>query len=110
MAFSQEYLDYVLEQLEPLGAVRAKKMFGGIGLYYDGDVFFALIENDVLRFKVDDSNRGDYTALGMGPFKPYKDKSTLMQYYEVPVDVLEEAETLAAWGRKAVAVALRARR
>jgi DNA transformation protein len=87
MPFSEEYLDYVLDQLKSIGPVIARKMFGGVGLYWNG-VFFALIADDTLYFKVDDSNRSDYEAVGMGPFKPFAEKSYAMQYYEVPADVV----------------------
>jgi DNA transformation protein len=69
-------------------------MFGGVGLYGKG-VFFALIAKDTLYFKVDDSNRPDYEAKGIGPFKPFGERSYVMQYYEVPVDILEDKEV---WG------------
>jgi len=35
-------------------------MFGGVGIYC-GDLFFGLIDDDTLYFKVDDSNRSDFT-------------------------------------------------
>ncbi len=63
-------------------------MFGGTGRYLQG-VFFALIASDMLYFKVDDSNRPDYEAAGMGPFKPFADRPAYtMQYYEVPIVLL----------------------
>lgn len=65
MAVSAAYRDYVLEQLAGLGPIRARKMFGGVGIYLHG-LFFALIADEVLYFKVDDSNRPDYEAAGMG--------------------------------------------
>ena len=104
MSVSESYRSYVLEQLESVGQVTAKNMFGGVGLYLEG-LFFALIANDILYFKVDESNRLDYEAVGMGPFRPYGDKSYAMKYYEVPADVLEERETLRLWADKALAVA-----
>jgi DNA transformation protein len=79
-------------------------MFGGAGLYFE-DLFFGIIADDVLYFKVDDSNRADYEAEGMGPFKPFPDKIEVMQYYEVPIDVLENKNTLREWAEKAVIVA-----
>jgi DNA transformation protein len=106
MAVSDEYLTYVIDQLEGLGPVRSKRMFGGAGLYFEG-LFFGLIADDVLYLKVDDSNRADYEAEGMGPFKPYPDKKEVMQYYEVPIDVLENRNTLRDWAVKAVRVAER---
>jgi DNA transformation protein len=106
MSVSDEYLTYVIDQLEGLGPVRSKRMFGGAGLYFE-DLFFAIVADDVLYFKVNGSNRADYEAEGMGPFKPYPDKDTVMQYYEVPIDVLETKNTLRDWADKAVRVAER---
>jgi DNA transformation protein len=106
MPVNPEYRDYVLEQLGCLGGVTGRTMFGGVGISLDR-VFFALIANDVLYFKVDDSNRGDYETAGMAPFKPYPTRNTTMPYYEVPVSVLEDVDQLTAWGRKAYAVGLR---
>ncbi|MEE9167019.1 MAG: TfoX/Sxy family protein [Candidatus Neomarinimicrobiota bacterium] len=106
MPVSESYLEYVLEQLECVGQVSAKKMFGGVGLYLDR-LFFGLIANDTLYLKVDDSNRSDYEAAGMGPFRPYGDKSHSMKYYEVPIDVLEDSNTLRVWANKALDIAKR---
>ncbi|MFZ5877166.1 MAG: TfoX/Sxy family protein [Nitrospirota bacterium] len=108
MPVSAEFRDYVLAQLACLGHVTGRPMFGGVGIYLDG-VFFALIADDVVYFKVGDSNRSDYEAIGMKPFRPYRNKKTTMPYYEVPVSVLEDVDQLAVWGRKAYAVATRAR-
>jgi DNA transformation protein len=108
MAVGSDYLQYVLEQLSVLEHVSSRRMFGGIGLYCDG-VFFALIDNDTLFFKVDDSNRGDYTARNMTAFRPFADKPDLsMSYFEVPADALEDRDELAVWARKSVAVAVAA--
>lgn len=107
MPVSKQYSDYVLEQLRCAGPVIARKMFGGMGLYLQG-VFFALIASDILYFKVDDTTRPDYEAAGMEPFQPFADRpSYTMQYYEVPVDVLEDAAELRVWVNKALSVALR---
>jgi DNA transformation protein len=106
MPVSEEYLDYVVDQLGCIGTVAAKRMFGGVGLYFDA-FFFGLIAGDVLYFKVDDENRPDYEAAGSKPFQPYGDESYSMGYYEVPVDVLEDVDQLRVWARAAVAAAQR---
>ncbi len=106
MSVSESYLNFVLDQLEDVGTITAKKMFGGAGIYLDG-VFFGLIDNDILHFKVDDSNRTDYESARMNPFRPYGENSYAMQYYEVPVEVLEDKEKLRLWADKALAVAIR---
>jgi len=106
MAVSEEYLDYVIDQLGCIGEITAKKMFGGVGLYHDA-LFFGLIASDVLFFKVDDVNRAAYVEAGAAPFQPYGDESYSMSYYEVPVDVLEDIDRLREWARAAVAAAER---
>ena len=106
MPQSQEYLQYVLEQLHGLGGVVSRRMFSGAGLYQD-DVFFGLLFRDTLYFKVNDANRADYESRGMGRFQPFPDKPHLsLTYYEVPVDVLEDREELASWARRSIAAAL----
>jgi DNA transformation protein and related proteins len=106
MAVSNAYLQYVLEQLSAVPGVTSRRMFGGIGLYSDG-FFFGLIDNDTLFFKVDDSNRSDYTARGMPAFQPFPDKPDLsMSYFSVPADALEDPDELAAWARKSITVAI----
>ncbi|ODA39476.1 TfoX/Sxy family protein [Desulfosporosinus sp. BG] len=103
MTVGESYKEYVVDQLGKLGFITVKKMFGGAGLYYDG-LIFGILANDVLYFKVDDSNRSDYERVGMEPFQPFEDKPMVMPYYEVPVDVLENRELLADWAVKALSV------
>jgi len=104
MPVSDDYLAYVADQLTCLGRVESKRMFGGVGIYFK-DLFFAIIADDCLYFKVDDSNRPDYQAAGMEPFRPFEDKTAVMSYYEVPIDVLENRDRLRDWAQKALAVA-----
>jgi DNA transformation protein and related proteins len=102
---SSSFRDFVLDQLgRAVPRIRARSMFGGVGIYA-GDLFFALIANDTLYFKVDDSNRPDFVALGMGPFLPYGDARDKMQYYEVPADLLDDPDALRPWAEKSIAVA-----
>ena len=108
MRVTDSFRAFVLEQLAGVTAVRARAMFGGVGLYA-GDVFFGLIAADTLFLKVDDSNRSPYEAAGMTPFKPYADKAMTMPYYQVPAGILEDADELAAWARASVRAAERAR-
>lgn len=52
---SHALVDHCLELLAPLGAVRARRMFGGYGLYVD-DLFVALIAVDRLYLKADETS------------------------------------------------------
>ncbi len=108
MTVSDGYREYVVDQLGRGVSVVARAMFGGVGLYARG-LFFAVIDDDRLYFKVDDTNRPDFEAHGMQPFMPYGDDSHVMQYYEVPGEVLDDTDQLGSWMDRALAVARRKR-
>lgn len=94
----------MLDQLAGLGDVTAKKMFGGVGIYCGG-LFFAIIARDELYLKADDHTRARFKAAGAAPFRPYPGRSGKIQYYSVPLEILESAPELERWAREAVAVA-----
>jgi DNA transformation protein and related proteins len=106
MAVSANFLSYVIDQLRGLGALRTRRMFGGIGLYCD-ELFFGLIDDDVVYFKVDDSNRADFTSRGSKAFRPVADdpNAVSLSYFNVPEDVLEDSDEVRQWARKSVAIA-----
>lgn len=108
MAKSETFREYVLEQLGQVVPVTAKPMFGGLGIYSDG-LFFALIAEDRLYFKVDDLTRPEFERLGMHPFRP-NGEAKAKGYYEVPANLLEDPSALAPWADKAIAVARHAKR
>ena len=107
MPVTESFLTFVLEQLEAVGPLTSKRMFGGVGLY-TGDLFFALLAGDVLYLKADESTRGRLEAAGARPFQPYPDRPRrggTMQYYSVPAAILEDRDELTAWATRSVAVA-----
>jgi DNA transformation protein len=102
---SDAFRDFVLEQLAGLGAVSARRMFGGVGLYC-GEIFFAVINDNLLYLRIDDTTRPLYEAEGMTALRPVRSKpEVLAAYYQAPDHVLEDAETLVKWARRSVAVA-----
>ena len=103
MSVSDDFLQFVLDQLDAWGGVSHRRMFGGAGLYRDGKMF-GLVADDVAYLKVDDSNRTDFEARDCGPFKPYPDQDTVMSYYEVPSEILEDPETFETWAAKSLAI------
>ena len=108
MRVTEGFRAFVLDQLAGVKSVRARAMFGGVGLYA-GDVFFGILARDTLYLKVDDTNRGQYEAAGMKAFTPYPDKPMTMPYYQVPAGVIEDSDELATWARASVRVAARAK-
>lgn len=109
MAVSANYRAFILEQLSRvLPEVRGRAMFGGVGVY-SATTFFALLDDDVLYFKVDDQTRPTYEARQMQPFRPFGEGGETMRYYEVPPDVIEDLDALRWWAEQALAVARRAK-
>ena len=107
MSVSEGFLTFVLEQIESLPRVSSRRMFGGVGIYSD-DRFFAVIDDDTLFFKVDDTTRARYTKRRMPPFHPMPDKPPMTGYYQVPPAILEDREALTELARESVGVATRA--
>jgi DNA transformation protein and related proteins len=101
MAVSEEFINYVIDQLSGWGIVSARRMFGGAGLYRKGKIF-GVLADDVAYLKTDDSNREDFLQAGSVPFNPYPEisKATVMSYYEIPSEVLENREQLAQWAQR----------
>jgi DNA transformation protein len=108
VAVSESYRVFVVEQLGRILPVTARSMFGGVGIYAQ-ELFFALIAEDRLYFKVDDKTRPGFERLGMEPFRPFGEDNA-MGYYEVPTDVVEDVTQLEAWTKKAINVAAGAKR
>ncbi len=100
MPVSSSFRTFIVDQLS--------RVVPRVGIYA-GELFFALIADDTLYFKVDESNRADFEARRMGPFRPYGDSGEAMGYYQVPDELLEDPEALRPWVEKAIAVAGRKR-
>ena len=100
MKDSDGFTEFVLDQLRALKTVRARRMFGGYGLYL-GDTFFGILYRGQLFFKVHPSTRDDYERRGMNPFCP-KPGQTMKNYLDVPAHVVEDPHELVAWAREAL--------
>ena len=101
MATKQDgFKDYVLDQVADLRGVTCRAMFGGYGLYQHG-TFFGIIHKGRLYFKTDRITVTRYRDKGMKPFKPSA-AQTLKNYYEVPVEVLEDSDDLTTWASQAI--------
>ncbi len=97
---NDSFKDFVLDQLRELDGVEARGMFGGFGLYQD-ETFFGIIHRGHLYFKIDETTVVEYRNRKMKPFRP-SPKQTLKTYYQVPVDVIEDADQLVDWAKRAI--------
>ncbi len=103
MAVSNDFIQYVLDQLSGLGKVQIKRMFGGAALYQD-ELAFGMIANDVVYLKVDDSNRDKYLHEASTPLKPFKNNATVLSFYNVPPDVFDNADLFVSWAKESLEI------
>ena len=104
-----EIVDWFLETCAALPAVRARAMFGGHGLY-SGEAMFGLEAYGELYLKVDAANKAAFIAAGAEPFV-YETKGgqkSVMSYYCLPAEILEDPSALLPFLRSAHAAALQA--
>ena len=101
-------LDYLIDQLTPLGDARGRRMFGGHGLYLNG-MMVGIIDDETLYLKVDAANRAAFEAESMKPFTYVsRGRRVALSYWEAPAAVIEEPEQLQNWVRDAASAARRA--
>jgi DNA transformation protein len=104
-----EFTTHCLELLGSLGAMRARRMFSGQGIYAD-DVFVALIFDERLFLKTDSQTRERFNAAGGVPFSFAKQGETIATaYLTAPDDAMESPALMQPWARLALEAALRAR-
>jgi DNA transformation protein and related proteins len=103
---------FVADLFAPLGGVRIKRMFGGAGVYAQG-VMFALLADDVIYLKTDAALRTALEAEGGEAFvweRPSDGKRMEMGYVSLPSAAMDEADDASTWGRRALSVALAAKK
>jgi DNA transformation protein len=107
MTPKNEFAEYVLELLEPSQGISLKRMFGGYAVY-KFDLAIALIIENEIYFKVDDSNRADYEVFNSEPFAyEKKGKTIVISNWKVPAAILEDQDRLMEFVEKSYQVAVR---
>jgi len=89
------YLEFLAEQMKPLGEITWRSMFGGYCLYCNG-IVFALVANQALFLKADDDNRGAFEVRGLQRFRPFEGTES-MSYYEAPPEIFEDPKAMKQW-------------
>jgi DNA transformation protein and related proteins len=113
MAVSASELAFAEELFSSLGGVSAKRMFGGAGLYSQG-VMFAALMDEAIYLKADEALKRDLAAEGASPWiytypqGPKAGVSMEMGYMSLPESALDDPGAACAWARRAVDVALKA--
>jgi len=101
------FVDYIVDLMQSIGPVNAKRMFGGHGIFLEG-LMFGLVADSVLYLKADDTSSKDFTDMDLGAFTYIKQgKATKLSYYQCPEEALESAEEMNIWANKAYVSAIR---
>ena len=104
-----EFIEYLEEAFAEFGEIRARKMFGGYGLYHD-DVMIGLVAEDTLYLKVDSETVSCFEERGLSQFMyPKGQKMVGMSYYQAPEEALEDPSEMCHWATLAYGAALRSR-
>src|SRR5215831_10022943 len=106
MNSSEQFVEYVMEQLAPLKGVRSGRFFGGIGLAADG-VQFAMVMRGCLYFVVDDTTRSRYEQWGSRCFwyETKRRRVDVKKYFEVPASFIEEQDRLLPLAKESIRIA-----
>ena len=97
--------EFAVELFEGMGAVRARKMFGGAGLYLN-DVMFGLIDKDTIYLKTDEALAHALIAEGSEPWVYEGNPKAKHTYYRLPLDALDEPDEAVRWGKRSYAAAV----
>ena len=106
MPASPQIIEWLIEELAPLGHIAARTMFGGAGVYCDG-AMFGLIADDAFFLKTDEAGQPAFIAEGLGPFT-YTTKrgpGQLTSYWKAPERLSDDRDELLIWANRAVTVA-----
>ncbi|MDP2339910.1 MAG: TfoX/Sxy family protein [Deltaproteobacteria bacterium] len=106
MAVSDSLENHFRDQLEPIGGVSSRRMFGAACLFVDG-VAFAIIDNGSLFLKTDEALKAALKAAGGVPFTyEHKKKGSVeMSYCSPPESAFDDVKELLGWARKSAAIA-----
>jgi len=108
MVASDSFVEFLHEQLAPLGRLAMRRMFGKTGVFCDG-VMFGMVADNTLYFRVDDDNQTVFAEAASFPPLNYEKKgSTIdLSFWRVPERLFDEPDELVTWARAALAAAHR---
>jgi|TARA_B110000881_G_C18187096_1_gene322977 DNA transformation protein len=105
MKNKNEFLNYMLDLLEPMGELSYKPLFGGYAICKH-DAAFALVFDGTVYFKTDTTNRKDYESYNSNPLTYRKQGKTIsLSNLEVPAEVMEDQDRLLQWANTAYKIA-----
>lgn len=99
MSVTNDYINFVLDQLAGWGNVQIKKMFGCAALYQD-ELAFGMIAHNMVYLKVNSSNIDKYLISGCTQLKPFDNNKTALSFFSVPNEIFEDADEFKKWAQE----------
>jgi DNA transformation protein and related proteins len=100
-------IEYLPDLFADFGAVAARPMFGGHGIYREG-VLIGIVLDETLYLKVDAQTRPAFEAAGCVPCIYTRQRTPItMSYWSVPEGAMDSAQAMLPWARLAHGAALR---
>ncbi len=107
MSADEEAIAHLHDLAIGFGLLRARRMFGGHGVYHDG-LMIALVEEGALYLKADAQTCERFAAAGGAPFVYTRQrKPVTLSFWSVPEAALDSPQDLRPWLRLAYEAALR---
>src|SRR6266567_5857251 len=108
MVASDGFVEFLRDQLAPVGCITMRRMFGKTGVFCDG-FMLAMVRDNTLYFRVDDDNRATFKEAECFPPLNYEKKGSSidLSFWRAPERLFDEPDELVAWARVAMAAAQR---
>ena len=109
---SNDYLAHLADLFAALGPISTRAMFGGHGVYFDGQIIGIVID-ETLYLKTDDATRARFEAAACTPFVfesrqgRRQQQAITTSYWSLPDEAMESAQAMLPWATLAFEAALR---
>ena len=105
-----EYVEYLHEVFVKFGPMQPRRMFGGYGIFHKG-LMFALVADDVLYLKADETMASDFEERELEQFSYEKNgKAFKMSYYMAPDEIFDDPDEAKIWAARSYTAALRSKK
>jgi DNA transformation protein len=108
MVASDDFAEFLRDQLAALGRITMRRMFGKTGVFSDG-FMLGMVRDNTLYFRVDDDNRAAFKEAESFPPLNYEKKGAVidLSFWRAPERLFDEPDELVSWARAALAAARR---
>jgi DNA transformation protein len=100
--------EHIRDLFSAFKPVTVRRMFSGAGIYAEG-LIFAIVVDDVIYLKVDETNESDFEREKLPPFRYRRagGQRAAMSYRRMPDRLYDDPDELARWAARAHGAASR---